>query len=88
MSGRIANFDGEIPRNYDHYLGPVMFDPYADDLSCRVAAVSVKDVLELACGTGILTRHLLQHLPPATHIVATDLSEEHAGVCAASIWPI
>jgi SAM-dependent methyltransferase len=71
---KIAKFDGEIPRIYDDCLGPVLFDPYGDDLSRRVAADGVGEVLELACGTGILTKHLLKNLPPATRIVATDLS--------------
>jgi ubiquinone/menaquinone biosynthesis C-methylase UbiE len=72
----IADFGGEIPRNYDHYLGPVLFDPYAADLARRVAVAGLKDVLELACGTGILTRRLLENLPPTTRIVATDLNME------------
>jgi ubiquinone/menaquinone biosynthesis C-methylase UbiE len=76
VSHRIANFDGEIPRIYDACLGPVLFDPYADDLARRVAAENLGDVLELACGTGILTRHLLANLSPATRIVATDLSDD------------
>jgi len=76
VSELIAMFDGDIPGNYDHYLGPVLFDPYADDLSQRLAAAGLHDVLELACGTGILTRHLLKSLPPPTRIVATDLSAD------------
>jgi ubiquinone/menaquinone biosynthesis C-methylase UbiE len=74
VNDAIASFDAEIPRNYDHYLGPVLFHPYAADLGCRVAKGSLADVLELACGTGILTQHLLRDLLPATRIVATDVS--------------
>jgi ubiquinone/menaquinone biosynthesis C-methylase UbiE len=32
-------------------------------------------VLEVACGTGIVTRRLRQALPPATQIVATDIAQ-------------
>jgi ubiquinone/menaquinone biosynthesis C-methylase UbiE len=32
-------------------------------------------VLELACGTGILTRVLRDHLPTTTRLIATDLNE-------------
>jgi ubiquinone/menaquinone biosynthesis C-methylase UbiE len=74
VSDRIATFDGEIPENYDHYLGPVLFDPYAADLTNRISVAGLNDVLELTCGTGILTRRLLDKLRPATRIVATDLS--------------
>jgi ubiquinone/menaquinone biosynthesis C-methylase UbiE len=76
MPHKIAKFDGEIPTIYDACLGPVLFDPYADDLSRRVAADGLGEVLELACGTGILTKHLLANLPQTTRIVATDLSED------------
>jgi ubiquinone/menaquinone biosynthesis C-methylase UbiE len=74
MNDRIASFDGEIPQNYDHYLVPLLFDPYAADLANRVSGQPLKDVLELACGTGILTRQLLKNVGPAVRIVATDLS--------------
>ena len=33
------------------------------------------DVLELACGTGILTRRLRERLDPAVRLVASDLSK-------------
>jgi ubiquinone/menaquinone biosynthesis C-methylase UbiE len=87
VSEKIAVFDGEIPRNYDHYLGPVLFNSYADDLSHRVGAEGLKDVLELACGTGILTRHLLENLPPATRIVATDLSGDMLDYARSKLGP-
>ena len=32
-------FAGSIPALYDRYLGPLIFEPYADDLAARVAAV-------------------------------------------------
>jgi SAM-dependent methyltransferase len=87
VSDRIADFDGEIPRIYDDCLGPVLFDPYADDLSHRVAADGLKDVLELACGTGILTRQLMNNLPLATRIVATDLSEDMLAYARGKMGP-
>jgi SAM-dependent methyltransferase len=79
VSATNANFGGKLPANYDHYLGPVLFDPFAADLASRaggLAAAGLEDILEIGCGTGILTRHLLAKLPAATRIVATDLSED------------
>ena len=29
-------FVGNIPENYDRYLGPIIFTPYAGDLSKRI----------------------------------------------------
>lgn len=69
-----AVFDGAIPENYDRYLGPVLFEPYARDLAERVAPRKPKSVLEIACGTGILTRHLRARLGNDAYIVASDLN--------------
>ena len=54
MSEQGARFLGTIPELYDRHLGPVIFAPYAADLARRVA-VDSGPVLEIACGTGILT---------------------------------
>ena len=51
-------FQGAIPENYDRYLGPVIFEPWAEDLVSRLANKKNKRVLEIACGTGIVTRRL------------------------------
>jgi len=69
-----AQFTGEIPAYYDRCLGPVMFEPYAEDLVARVPARDGLRVLELACGTGIVTRRLRGALPPSAAITATDLN--------------
>ena len=74
MTDQIATFDGSIPETYDALLGPLFFAPYADDLARRVAAAAPARVLEIACGTGILTRRLRAALPEAV-MVASDLSE-------------
>jgi len=68
-------FIGSIPENYDRYLGPTLFEPYAKDLVERVAIPEDGSLLEVACGTGIVTRHLRDRLSPGVKIVATDLNE-------------
>jgi SAM-dependent methyltransferase len=70
-----ADFSGSIPRNYDECLGPIMFEPYAADLVRRVPLADATRVLELACGTGIVTRLLRAALPASATLVATDLNE-------------
>lgn len=70
-----ATFDGLIPEVYDRHLGAVLFQPYADDLVARLKPLGAKEVLELACGTGIVTRTLLEGLKPRPRLVATDLNE-------------
>ena len=70
-----ARFEGSIPELYDRHLGPVIFEPYAADLARRMSADGAGPVLEIACGTGILTARLHARLSPAVHLVATDLNE-------------
>jgi len=69
-------FQGAVPENYDRYLGPVIFEPWAEDLVSRLANKKNKRVLEIACGTGIVTRRLRDALPATIEIVATDLNSD------------
>ena len=75
MANPNAAFVGSIPQNYDQYLGPLFFHPYADDLVARVPVTPGMRVLETACGTGIVTERLLRRLAGQGTIVATDLNE-------------
>ncbi len=74
MTDPNAVFAGSIPENYDRYIGPVLFEPYARDLARRLEAQKGSRVLEVACGTGIVTRHLRERLPAHARFVATDLN--------------
>lgn len=67
-------FTGSIPKLYETYLVPLIFQPYADDLAQRVAARSPANVLEIAAGTGVVTRAMLATLPRSVDIIATDLN--------------
>jgi len=62
-------FAGDVPATYDRYMGPIFFEPYAVDLAARLPRVPELRVLELACGTGIVTRHLRGY-----RLLATDLN--------------
>jgi ubiquinone/menaquinone biosynthesis C-methylase UbiE len=75
VADRDAAFVGSIPENYDRYLGPILFQHYADDLVARLEVVSGMRVLETACGTGILTERLVRRLAGQGTVVATDLNE-------------
>lgn len=75
MTDRSAQFTGSIPAAYDRYLGAMLFEPYADDLTARLAVPRTAAVLELACGTGILTARLRRALPVTATLTATDLNE-------------
>jgi Methyltransferase domain len=51
-----------------------MFEPYAVDLVRRAPVAGATRVLELACGTGIVTRRLRTTMPASATLVATDLN--------------
>jgi SAM-dependent methyltransferase len=58
---------------YERWLVPALFDPPAEELVARVVPLAPRDVLELAAGTGVVTRRLTAALPSAA-ITATDLN--------------
>lgn len=68
-------FTGSIPKLYETYLVPLIFEPYAADLATRLVSRSLDCVLEVAAGTGVVTRALARALPKHVSIVATDLNQ-------------
>jgi len=68
-------FTGAVPKLYEAYLVPLIFEPYAADLVNRLASRSLTRVLEIAAGTGVVTRALTTVLPESVCIVATDLNQ-------------
>src|SRR5688572_786938 len=71
----IAAFAGTIPRNYERYLGPFLFEPYALDIVERLQDKKYAEILELACGTGRVTAHLAESVKHDT-LTATDLNPD------------
>lgn len=69
-----THFAGSIPALYEAHLVPLIFQPYADDLAARLASRPVSRVLEIAAGTGVVTRCLASALPETAAIVAVDLN--------------
>lgn len=68
-------FSGSIPEFYETYLVPLIFKPYAQDLAQRVSEEPVSRVLEVAAGTGVVARALVDTLGTNASIVATDLNQ-------------
>jgi SAM-dependent methyltransferase len=75
MTNTDTIFAGSIPALYDKYLGPLIFQPYADDLAKRLSNLNAGRVLETAAGSGIVTRALLRSLAGRVNVVATDLNQ-------------
>jgi ubiquinone/menaquinone biosynthesis C-methylase UbiE len=76
VTDRNVLFQGTIPKNYDRYLGPVIFEPFARDIARRLVDRKIRALLEVACGTGIATRYLRNTLPLSVEIIATDLNPD------------
>ena len=69
------SFAGSIPKLYDDYLVPLIFQVYASDLAGRAAALSPKAILEIASGSGVVARALAPQLTDDSRYVVTDLNQ-------------
>jgi ubiquinone/menaquinone biosynthesis C-methylase UbiE len=69
-----VRFSGSVPANYERYMVPLLFRPYAEQLAERAARFNPTRILETAAGTGVVTQALSDALPDAA-IVATDLNQ-------------
>ncbi len=70
------DFSGSAAAQYDYYLGPLFFEPYAIEVANRIDASVVETALELAAGTGIVTRHLWKLLSKKARLIASDISTD------------
>jgi ubiquinone/menaquinone biosynthesis C-methylase UbiE len=77
-------FSGSVPANYERYMVPLLFRPYANLLGERAAALTPGRILETACGTGVVTSALAEALPDS-EIVATDLNQAMLDVAGARV---
>jgi ubiquinone/menaquinone biosynthesis C-methylase UbiE len=68
-------FGGSVPENYDRHMVPLIFEPYAADIAQRVAALSPGAVLEIAAGSGVVTRALAPKLRGDATYVVSDLNQ-------------
>ena len=67
-------FAGSVPEFYDQYLVPLIFETYANDLVTRLCGLDVTSVLEVAAGTGVVTRAMASRLAESVELTATDLN--------------
>jgi SAM-dependent methyltransferase len=87
-----STFNSDVAKFYESSLVPLIFEPYAVDLAVRACALAPSAVLEVACGTGVVTRALASKLPIDCNIVATDLNDamlshaQHVGTERVVTW--
>ena len=80
-------FAGSIPENYNRYMVPLIFEPFAADLARRAASLSPSAVLETAAGTGVVTRALAAKLPAGASYVVTDFNQPMLDYAASQQGP-
>ena len=68
-------FVGSVAKLYESHMVPLIFEPYAGDLARRLRSLQHGRVLEIAAGTGVVTRRLAATLPAGVEIIATDLNQ-------------
>ena len=75
MSDTDNVFAGSVPELYETHLVPLIFEPYAADLKSRIASLNALKILEIAAGTGVVTRALAAMATDGMSIIATDLNQ-------------
>ncbi len=83
----MAGYVGDVAIAYDRDLGHVLFEHYAADIARRAAERSVRHVLEIAAGTGIVTRQLRNALSKDALLTAIDISDSMLDVARSKFLP-
>jgi len=71
---------GETATHYDQFFGSLYFEPYAIEVAKRIDPAGIAVVLEIAAGTGRVTRHIRELISPKARLIASDISEEMLAV--------
>src|SRR4051795_13349747 len=73
------------PDAYEQELVPRLFAPVAAGLVALVAPAPGERVLDVACGTGAVTRLLVERVAPGGSVTGLDLSGPMLGVAAGRV---
>ncbi len=65
---------------YDRVMVPVIFRPWAQELLRRCPAQTGTDILDLACGTGAVTREIIASGAEPASLTGADMSEDMLAV--------
>jgi ubiquinone/menaquinone biosynthesis C-methylase UbiE len=76
---------GTGPTNYEEFLVPAMFEPFAERLVEHAGVQAGSRVLDIACGTGVVSRAASRHAGPGGSVTGVDLGEPTLAVACA--WP-
>jgi ubiquinone/menaquinone biosynthesis C-methylase UbiE len=74
-----VDVSGDSAAYYDQFFGPLFFEPYAIEVAKRIDPTQVSIALEIAAGTGRVTRHIRERIPASAKLIASDISEDMLG---------
>jgi ubiquinone/menaquinone biosynthesis C-methylase UbiE len=70
------DFSGPIATHYEECLGPMFFEPYGIEVAKRIDPSSIQIALEVASGTGRITRHLRENISASAKLIASDIDND------------
>jgi ubiquinone/menaquinone biosynthesis C-methylase UbiE len=70
----------ETATHYDQFFGPLFIEPYAIEVTKRIDPGPDSIVLEIAAGTGRVTRHIRERIPSSSKLIASDISGDMLAV--------
>lgn len=68
------NYGGSAPENYEKYFVPAIGGPLAEDLVALASIRPGERVLDVACGTGVVTRLVANRVGPSGTVAGLDLN--------------
>lgn len=76
--------EASVAKSYDNILVPYLFDDWAKDLTNNNGPWNNKTILDLASGTGIVLKYLVQQKP--SKIFAIDINKEMLSLAKEKIY--
>ena len=70
----LVQYEGKMPEAYNELFVPVLFEPWAKKLIHFANVESGERVLDLACGTGVVSRLVAQQVGDTGKIVGLDVN--------------
>jgi ubiquinone/menaquinone biosynthesis C-methylase UbiE len=74
MANTSFQLEGDAPQRYERNIVPMISSPMAEQMFEHVSLQDGDHVLDVACGTGIVTRVAAQRFPNVARIVGVDLN--------------
>lgn len=71
-TGQVIRSAAEI---YDEFFVPALFGPWADEVADAAGVSAGQHVLDVACGTGVLTRTVHQRVQPGGTVIGVDIND-------------